>query len=122
MDLADGTLCLPDEVRICLAGQRPTYRSNISAFNTNDQYIVIPAGRSTEVRIGINPPKSKLWVRRDVAWVPSATNGPGMVKFLQLTNISDRDDLKLRDPFNVVNDRSHDTAVSGISICRIAAV
>ena len=91
LDLADGTLCLPDEVRICLAGRRPPYRSNISAVNLNGQHIAIAAGRSTEVRIGVNPPKSKLWVRRDVAWIPTVTDGPGRIKYLQLTNISDRD-------------------------------
>ena len=91
LDLADGTLCLPDEVRICLAGRRPPYRSNISAVNLNDQHVAIAAGRSAEVRIGVNPPKSKLWVRRDVAWIPTVTNGPGRIKFLQLTNVSDRD-------------------------------
>ena len=91
LDLADGTLCLPDEVRICLAGRRPPYRSNISAVNLNGQHIAIAAGRSTEVRIGVNPPKSKHWVRRDVAWIPTVTDGPGRIKYLQLTNISDRD-------------------------------
>ena len=90
-DLADGTLCLPDEVRVCLAGWRPPYLSNISAINLKDQYIVIPAGRSTEVRTGVNSPKSKLWVRRDGAWVPTVTNGLGKINFLQLTNIGYRD-------------------------------
>ena len=41
LDLADGALCLPDEVRVCLAERRPPYRSNISAINLNDQHIVI---------------------------------------------------------------------------------
>ena len=26
-----------------------------------------------------------------MAWIPTVTNGPGMIKFLQLTNVSDRD-------------------------------
>ena len=58
--LADGTLCLPEEVRVGLAGQRTSYRSNISAINLNDQHISIPASKSTEVRIGINPPRSNF--------------------------------------------------------------
>ena len=45
--LADGTLCLPEEVRLGLAGQRTSYRSNISAINLNDQHISIPASKST---------------------------------------------------------------------------
>ena len=91
LDLSDGTLCLPDEVRISLAGRRPLYRSNISAINLNDRQISIPACKSTKVRIGINPPKSKLWVRRDVAWVPTVTAGPGKIMLLQLTNVGKHD-------------------------------
>ena len=82
------TLCLPAEVRICLAGLRPPHRSKVSAINLNDQHIVIPAGRTTKVRFGVNPPKSKVWVIRGVAWVLTVTNGPEMVKFLQIMNIS----------------------------------
>ena len=78
---------MPDEVRIGLAGRRPPYRSNISAFNINDRHVNIPAGKSTEVRIGTNPPKSKLWVSRYVAWVPTVTTGPVKIMFLQLTNV-----------------------------------
>ena len=58
-DLANGTLCPPDEVRV-FAGRRPPYRSNIPAINLNEQHIVIPAGRSTEARIGVNPPSPKF--------------------------------------------------------------
>ena len=45
LDLPDGTLCLPDEVRIGLAGRIPPYRSKISAVNLNDRYVSIPAGK-----------------------------------------------------------------------------
>ena len=48
LDLANGTLCLPEELNICLAGRRLPYRSNISAINLS-YHIVIPADRSTEV-------------------------------------------------------------------------
>ena len=91
LDLAYRTLCLPDEVRIDSAGRRPPYRSGASAVNLNDQYISIPTGKSTEVRIGISPSRSKLWVRRDVAWVPTGTAGPGKIIFLQLTNVGTHD-------------------------------
>ena len=85
MDLADGTPCLLDEFQIGLAGRRPSYRSNISAINLNNWHIIVPTGKSSEVRIGINPPRSKLWVRRDVAAVPKVTAGPD--KILQITNV-----------------------------------
>ena len=82
LDLADRTLCLPDEVHIGLAGRKPPYLSTIQAINLNDQHLVIPVGRSTEIRSGVSPPKAKLWVRRDVAWVPTVTSGPGQIKYL----------------------------------------
>ena len=53
LDLADGTLCLSDEVRIHLAGRRPLYNAKVQMITANDQHIVIPVGRSTEVEIGI---------------------------------------------------------------------
>ena len=36
LDLADGMLCLPDEVRIGLTGRKPPYRSTIQAIKLND--------------------------------------------------------------------------------------
>ena len=30
-------------------------------------------------------------MKRDVAWVPTVTSGPGQIKYLQLMNFSDRD-------------------------------
>ena len=53
--------------------------------------MVIPVGRTTEVRIEVGPPKAKLWARRNVAWVPKITSGPCQIKYLQLTNLSDRE-------------------------------
>ena len=46
LDLADGTLCLPDEVRILLAGRRPPYRSTMQVITANDQHVVIPVGKN----------------------------------------------------------------------------
>ena len=52
---------------------------------------MIPVGKSTEVKIGVSPPKAKIWVRRDPKWVPTVTTGPGQIKYLQLTNIGDQE-------------------------------
>ena len=90
LDLADGTLCLPDEVKIHLAGRRPPYGTNMQPITAPDQYVVIPVGGSTEMRIGAGFPKSKLWVRRDKRWVPTVTTGLGQIKYLILTNIVDQ--------------------------------
>ena len=91
LDLADGTLCLPDEVRILLAGRRPPYRSTMQVITANDQHVVIPVGKPAEVRIGIGAANATLWVTRDPKWVPTVVTGPGKIKYLQLTNLSDRD-------------------------------
>ena len=91
LNLADKTLCIPDEVRIGLAGRRPSYRSNTSAINLNYHHMCIPTGKSTKVRIGINPPRSKLWLRRDVGWVPTLTAETGNIMLLQLPKVGARD-------------------------------
>ena len=90
LDLADGTLWLPDEVRIHLAGRRPPYGVNMQPITVPDQYVVIPVGGSTEMRIGAGFPMSKLWVRRNKKWVPTVTTGIGQIKYLKLTNIVDQ--------------------------------
>lgn len=88
LDLADGTLCLPDEVRISSAEQSIPYRSTIKAINVKGQHVVISVGGWPEVRIGENFPQGKLWLRRDVTWVSTPTNGSNILKYLQLTKIN----------------------------------
>ena len=53
LELADRTLCLPDEVRIGLAGRKPPYRSTIQAINLNDQHVVIPVGNRRKYISGL---------------------------------------------------------------------
>ena len=60
LDLAEGTLCLPDEVIILLTGRRPPYRATMQATTMVDHHVVISVGESAKVKIGVNPPKSKL--------------------------------------------------------------
>ena len=55
LDLADGTLYLPDEVCISQAGREPSYGSTIQAVNIIDQHAVLPVCRLTKVRIGTEP-------------------------------------------------------------------
>ena len=47
-DLADGTLCLPDEIRINLAGRRPPYGTKVHMISANGQHIVVPVGELLE--------------------------------------------------------------------------
>ena len=89
LDLADGTLCLPDEVRIHLSGRRPTYGAKIQNITTMDQHVIIPAGESREVKAGIKKTNTKLWITRGPAWVPTVIAGLGRMVYLKMTNISD---------------------------------
>ena len=52
LDLADGTLIFPDEVMIHLAGRRPLYGSSMKQIVTPERLLVLPVGRSAEIRIG----------------------------------------------------------------------
>ena len=81
-DLADGTLCLPDEMRIGLSGRKLPYRSTIQEINLNDQRVVISVRKSMEVRIGVGPLKAKLRVRREVVWVPTVTSRSSQIKYI----------------------------------------
>ena len=90
LDLADGTLVLPDEVRIHLAGRRPLYGSSMQPIVIPEQHVILPVGRSTEIRIGNVQLNAKLWVRLDPTWVPTVTTGLGLIKYLSLTNFSDK--------------------------------
>ena len=53
--------------------------------------MVIPVGESIEVKIGIGGAKMKLWVTRGPDWVPTVISGLGRTKYLQMTNIGDRE-------------------------------
>ena len=116
--LADGTFRLPEIVRFGSAGRRPPYRSNTSAINLNDQYICIPDGESFKVRMGINPSRSKRWVRRDAAWVPTVMAGTGQDHVLEAYKRRKvRYGAKLWCPVGLMYDREHDTLIFGICVC-----
>ncbi|GMF56285.1 unnamed protein product [Phytophthora fragariaefolia] len=90
LDLADGTICLPDEVRIQLAGRRPLYGDKVEQI-TMGGYCEIDMGGSEEVRLRTRPSdRQKLWVTRGDRWVPTYVAGPGWSCYLRLTNVSER--------------------------------
>ncbi|GMF45031.1 unnamed protein product [Phytophthora fragariaefolia] len=90
LDLADGTICLPDEVRIQLAGRRPLYGDKVELVTMGDYY-EIDMGGSEEVRLQSRPSdRQKLWVTRGDRWVPTYVAGPGRSCYLRLTNVSER--------------------------------
>ncbi|GMF49079.1 unnamed protein product [Phytophthora fragariaefolia] len=90
LDLADGTICLPDEVRIQLAGRRPLYGDKVELVMMGGYY-EIDMGGSEEVRLQTRPSyRQKLWVTRGDRWVPTYIAGPGRSCYLRLTNVSER--------------------------------
>ena len=91
LDSADGTLGFPDEVMVHLAGRRPLYGSSMQPIVAPEQHLVLPVGRPTEIRIGNIQFNDKLWVRCDPTWIPTVTTGIGRIKYLHLTNLSDKE-------------------------------
>ncbi|GMG15062.1 unnamed protein product [Phytophthora fragariaefolia] len=90
LDLADGSLSLPDEIRIHLAGRRPLYGEKVPQVKLDD-HCNLGAGGTFEVRKGfILSAHRKLWVTRVERLVPSVVAGLGKTRYLKITNISDQ--------------------------------
>jgi hypothetical protein len=91
LDMADGTLCLPDEVRIQLSGRRQLYGTQVKRVML-DQHLQISVGGMIEVLIRTSPSAIlKLWVTRGTNWVLTVATGLGRTKYLQITNLSNKD-------------------------------
>ncbi|OWY91929.1 hypothetical protein PHMEG_00039266, partial [Phytophthora megakarya] len=78
LDMADGSLCLPDEVRIQLSGRRQLFSGN-SRLVTFDQHQRIPVAGSVEIADADRQ-----------QWVPTAVKGLGNTQYLPITNVSER--------------------------------
>ncbi|GMF51959.1 unnamed protein product [Phytophthora fragariaefolia] len=88
LDLADGALSLPDEIRIQLAGRRLLYGEKVSQVKLDD-HCNLEGGGTFEIRKGfIRSAHQKLWVTRGERWVPSVVAGLGKTRYLKITNIS----------------------------------
>ncbi|GMF41603.1 unnamed protein product [Phytophthora fragariaefolia] len=75
LNLADGSLCLPDEVKIQLSGRRQLYGAN-SQLITLDQHLEVPEAEAIEVPI---------------------RSGLGRTRYLRLTNVSEAKVILQRD-------------------------
>ncbi|POM57577.1 Hypothetical protein PHPALM_37889 [Phytophthora palmivora] len=90
LDLADGTICLPDEVRLQMAGRRPLYGDKVEHVCWKGHYW-IDVGQTAEIRLRSQTSNQyKLWVTRGDRWVPTITVGLGRTRYLQVINVSDR--------------------------------
>ncbi|POM62539.1 LOW QUALITY PROTEIN: reverse transcriptase [Phytophthora palmivora] len=83
LDMAYGSISLPDEVRIQLSGRRQLY-SDKARLVTVGEHIHIEIGQSVELQL--HPRMSdhkKFWVTRGDRWVPTMTNVSDKVIILQ---------------------------------------
>ena len=91
LDMAEGTLCLPDEVRIQLAGRKTLYSGSMSEVKLG-QYVNLPATKYVEVPLKRSlSDQWKLWITRGDRWVTTMVQGRGQYRFLRVTNVSDKD-------------------------------
>ncbi|OWZ10245.1 reverse transcriptase, partial [Phytophthora megakarya] len=93
IDAADGTACLPDEVRIHLIGRQPLYRSKMPAVNI-PSLTRIAVGDSYDVPLRPEKMAPKLWVTRGVTWVASVTKARvGCRTYFRVTNVGVKTDI-----------------------------
>ncbi|CAI5706523.1 unnamed protein product [Peronospora effusa] len=91
LDMADGTICLPDEVRIHLTGRKTLYSGHVSEVKLG-QYVNLPATKYVEVPLKkVTSDQWKLWMTRGDRWVTTMIQGHGHRQFLRVTNVSDKD-------------------------------
>ncbi|OWY98545.1 hypothetical protein PHMEG_00030667 [Phytophthora megakarya] len=90
MDLADGSMRLPDEVGIPLNGRKRLYGEKVRSVIL-ERSLRIPVGHAeeTDVRIKLSATE-KLWVTRGERWIPTVTEGLGRIRYLVISNIGDR--------------------------------
>ncbi|OWZ12287.1 hypothetical protein PHMEG_00014576 [Phytophthora megakarya] len=89
LDLAHGSISLPDEVRIQISGRRQLYSDMAKIVNVG-QYLRIQAGESVELPLRlISSIHDKLWGTRGDQWVPTISDGPGRTKYISITNVGD---------------------------------
>ncbi|POM58530.1 Hypothetical protein PHPALM_36810 [Phytophthora palmivora] len=90
LDLAYGSISLPDEVRIELSGRRQLY-SDKARQVTVGEHIQIEIGQSVELQLHLRmSDHEKFWVTRGDRWVPTVVKGLGKRRYPQITNVSDK--------------------------------
>ncbi|POM58071.1 LOW QUALITY PROTEIN: Reverse transcriptase [Phytophthora palmivora] len=90
LDLAYGSISLPDEVRIQLSGHRQLYSDKARLVTVGD-HIQIEIGQSLELQLRLRMSDHEIfWVIRGSHWVPTVVKGLGKRLYLQITNISDK--------------------------------
>ncbi|GMF21125.1 unnamed protein product [Phytophthora fragariaefolia] len=90
IDTADGTACLPDEVRIQLIGRRPLYGANMYPICVASLLRIGP-GQTRDVLLRPDMAALLLWVTRGNSWVVTLVKGKiGRESYLRVTNVGER--------------------------------
>ncbi|OWZ15795.1 hypothetical protein PHMEG_00010499 [Phytophthora megakarya] len=90
LDLAHGSICLPEEVRIQLTRRRLLY-SNEARIVDLGQHLRIQPGESVELPLRLRTSDhEEIWVTRRDHWVPMVANGPGKIIYMRITNVGEK--------------------------------
>ncbi|KAE8957029.1 hypothetical protein PR001_g31521, partial [Phytophthora rubi] len=97
LDLGDGSMCLPDEIRVNLRGRRRIFSDKVRPVYVGE-HLTLEVAESMELPLQIRgSDKEKLWLARGERWVPTIVKGPGKLRYLHVTNLSDKTLILQRD-------------------------
>ncbi|KAE8963674.1 hypothetical protein PF011_g28947 [Phytophthora fragariae] len=97
LDLGDGSMCLPDEIRVMLHRRRQIFSDKARPVCVGE-HLMVGIARSVELPLRLREADNeKLWLTRGQGWVPTLIKGPGRLRYLHITNLSDRTLILQRD-------------------------
>ncbi|KAE9000722.1 hypothetical protein PR003_g18673 [Phytophthora rubi] len=97
LDLEDGSMCLPNEIRVMLHGRRQIFSHKARPVCVGEHLTVGIAG-SVELPLRMREADNeKLWLTRGQCWVPTLIKGPGRLRYLHITNLSNQKLILQRD-------------------------
>ncbi|KAE9036451.1 hypothetical protein PR003_g9357 [Phytophthora rubi] len=97
LDLGDGSMCLPNEIRVMLHGRRQIFSDKARPVCVGEHLTVEIAG-SVELPLRLREADNeKLWLTRGQCWLPTLLKGPGRLRYLHITNLSSRALILQRD-------------------------
>ncbi|POM71056.1 Hypothetical protein PHPALM_12428 [Phytophthora palmivora] len=90
LDLADGSLCLPDELRIQLSRRRQLFSANSRRLELGQDFEVAVGGSIKIPIYSRSSDRQRLCITRGERWVPTYIKGLGRRTYLRIANLSDK--------------------------------